>query len=258
MIPEPMQTRKVDQLEVCIYADRKAMGEAAGREVAQKIKELLSKQDRVRMIFASAPSQNEFLDHLGREPDIDWSRITAFHMDEYLGLPEEAPQRFSRYLEEHLFSAVRPGRVHFMAPTRSVAKECERYAALIRQAPIDLVCLGIGENGHLGFNDPPVADFHDPDIIKPVELDERCRQQQVNDGCFPEIDAVPSHALTLTIPALMSGRFVYGGVPGPSKREAVRSALFGPITTACPASALRRHPHAVLYVDSDAYGVVKR
>jgi len=242
---------------VRVYENRDAMGSAAGADVAARIRELLSKQERVRMIFAAAPSQNEFLQRLGREEGIDWSRITAFHMDEYIGLPKDAPQMFGRYLQEHLFSRVNPGEVHLIDSSRPIEQECRRYGDLLRRAPIDIVCLGIGENGHLAFNDPPVADFEDPEVMKPVELDEVCRRQQVNDGCFPNVHAVPTHALTLTIPALLSGRFLYCIVPGKTKRNAVRSALYGPITTECPASILRQHPDCTLYLDRDAYGVKK-
>lgn len=130
--------------------------------------------------------------------------------------------------------------------------ECARYSALLQEASIDIVCLGIGENGHIALNDPPVADFADPHRIKSVELDEACRQQQVNDGCFPTLDVVPTHALTLTIPALMAGNRLYCMVPGLAKREVVRRALHDPISTACPTTILRTHPHCTLYVDVDS------
>lgn len=182
--PLPVRTERVDWLKVRVYDHRDAVGNAAGSDVAARIRELLSKQERVRMIFASAPSQNEFLQRLVREEKIDWSRITVFHMDEYIGLPKDAPQRFSRYLMEHLISRVNPGEVHLIDSTRPMEQECRRYGNLIQRAPIDIVCLGIGENGHLAFNDPPFADFEDPEVMKPVELDEVCRLQQVHDGCF--------------------------------------------------------------------------
>jgi glucosamine-6-phosphate deaminase len=140
----------------------------------------------------------------------------------------------------------------FQGESVDSAAECARYRDLLEEAPIDLVCLGIGENGHLAFNDPPVADFDDPEWVKPVELDLLCRQQQVNDGCFPALDDVPRTALTLTIPALLSARAVVGAVPGPRKAQAVRDTLKGPISTACPASILRTHPNAALYLDKES------
>jgi glucosamine-6-phosphate deaminase len=259
----PVLTTQVDQLAVRVYADRAAMGAAAGADVVAALRERLARQERVRMIFAAAPSQNETLAALGAAADIDWSRVTALHMDEYLGLPAGAPERFGSYLREHLFDRVQPGEVAFIAPQEiaddddaAAEAECARYAALVRAAPVDIVCLGIGENGHIAFNDPPVANFADPRIIKPVELDAACRQQQVNDGCFPKLAAVPRRALTLTIPALYSGAQLFCSVPGPTKRAAVRATLTGAIATTCPASILRRHPACTLYTDAAGYGDV--
>ncbi|MGQ9780217.1 MAG: glucosamine-6-phosphate deaminase [Bacillota bacterium] len=240
-------------LSVEIHPDRRSLGRAAGEAVVAKIRELLGRQARVRMVFAAAPSQNEFLETLSAAEGIDWKRVTAFHMDEYLGLSADAPQSFRRYLKEHLFDRVHPGEVHLIAgEAPSPEEECARYARLLAEAPIDIVCLGIGENGHLAFNDPPVADFADPEMVKVVRLDEACRRQQVHDGCFARLEAVPTHAITLTIPVLFSGGWLYCVVPGPTKREAVKKALTGPISTTCPASILRIHPRARLYLDRDA------
>lgn len=254
MTQQPIKQETVDSLKVRVYRNRNEMGEAAGAEVASKIKELLMKRQTVRMIFAAAPSQNEMLDRLASDSDIDWQRVTAFHMDEYIGLPDGAPQAFSRYLRKRLFDRVKPGTVHLIDSANPVAEECSRYEALLREAPIDIVCLGIGENGHIAFNDPPVADFHDPLLVKAVELDPVCRRQQVNDGCFRTLEEVPTYALTLTIPALLSGAHLFCVVPGPTKRQAVARTLRGPISTACPSTALRRHTDCTLYVDRDSYG----
>lgn len=229
------------------------MGTAAGREVATVIKRLLENQKRVRMVFAAAPSQNEFLNVLASDKEIDWSRITAFHMDEYIGLSSEAPQRFGTFLKNRLFNIVQPGEVHLIDGSNAL-EECRRYSGLITESPIDIVCLGIGENGHIAFNDPPVANFADPEIVKVVELEEACRRQQVNDGCFPDLSEVPTHALTLTIPALMAGKHLFCMVPGATKHEAVRQTLTGPIAEDCPASILRTHPDCRLYLDKDSYG----
>lgn len=251
---KPLDIKKMDQLEIQIYRTRQEMGESAAEQVIERMKQLISQQGQVRMIFASAPSQNEFVDRLAQAEGIDWSRVTAFHMDEYLGLPADAPQKFSTYICERLFDRVQPGRIHLIEGTNTAEEECRRYTQLLQEQPIDIVCLGIGENGHLAFNDPPVADFQDPVWMKPVELDAVCRQQQVNDGCFPSFDDVPTHALTLTIPTLLSGKHLYCIVPGVTKREAVERALNGPITTECPASILRTHSSCTLFVDTDAYG----
>ncbi|MDI4648271.1 glucosamine-6-phosphate deaminase [Cohnella hashimotonis] len=256
-LQQPVKEKKAGDLKIRVYRTRGEMGAAAGADAAVKIKELLRAKGSIRMIFAAAPSQNEMLDALAADPEIDWTRITAFHMDEYLGLPPGAPQAFGRYLQGRLFDRVKPGKVHLIDSSNGAA-ECDRYAALLAESPIDIVCLGIGENGHIAFNDPPVADFDDPLLVKPVELDEVCRRQQVNDGCFPGMDDVPTHALTLTVPALFSGAHLFCVVPGPTKREAVGRTLGEPISTACPSTILRRHPDCTLYADVDSYGAEER
>ncbi len=253
-VQPPVHTETVDLLKVQVYADRRSMGLAAARDVAGLMKQLLREKSEVRMIFAAAPSQNEFLEGLSEAEGIDWSRVVAFHMDEYIGLPEDAPQRFGHFLRDRLFDLVVPGKVHLIDSANAVDEECGRYGRLIAEKEIDIVCLGIGENGHIAFNDPPVADFQDPEIVKPVDLDDICRQQQVNDGCFPSLADVPTHALTLTIPALMSGAHLFCIVPGPAKASAVNKTLRGPITPECPASVLRRHPKCTLYLDTFAFG----
>jgi glucosamine-6-phosphate deaminase len=240
---------KFDHLAVEVFASRQRMGAAAAEAVAAIIRGC----EEPRVIFACAPSQNEFLAALVEQP-LDWSRVTAFHMDEYVGLNAAQPQSFRCYLRGHLLDQVGPLRAFhaIRGEAEDLDGECERCAQLLREKPIDLVCLGIGENGHLAFNDPPVADFVDPKLIKKVELDLACREQQVHDGCFPTLNAVPRSALTLTIPALLSARHVSCVVPGERKANAVRDALLGPISTACPASALRTHPRAQLHLDSAA------
>ncbi len=252
-----VKTTKVDQLAVSVYPDRASMGAAAAAEAAAAMIEAIRERGAVRMVFAAAPSQNEFLAALAANPEIDWSKVTAFQLDEYVRLPPDAPQLFGTFLREALFDEVRPGVLHLIGPMGTVEEgqaRAREYADLIDAAPLDIVCLGIGENGHLAFNDPPVADFGDPERVKVVELDTACRRQQVNDGAFLAIEDVPTHAVTLTIPTLMSGRRVVCIVPGPAKRHAVRETLRGPIATNCPASILRTHPNATLYLDADSHG----
>ena len=246
-------TETVDRLDVHVYPNRAAMGAAAAQDVAAEMRARLADQASVRAIFASAPSQNELLAGLAAAEGIDWSRVHAFHMDEYLGLPPGSPASFGAYLREHLFDMVRPGEVHLLDGSASPQAECRRYAALLAAAPIDVVCLGIGENGHLAFNDPPLARFDDPELVREVEIATDSRQQQVHDGTFPSLDEVPRRAITLTIPALVSAACMFCVVPGRLKRAAVRRTLRGPITPECPASILRRHQHARLYLDADAY-----
>jgi len=241
---------KIDKLTVQVYTTRTEMGAAAAVRVSEKINELLQVQETVNIIFAAAPSQNEFLEALRQMP-IEWSRIRAFHMDEYIGLPTDAVQGFGNFLRERLFDKKPFLSVHYIDGAASdLEKECERYAALLGRFPPDIVCMGIGENGHIAFNDPPVADFSDTYVVKVVELDAACRQQQVNDGCFSELRLVPTHAITLTIPALMAGRFIYGIVPGRLKADAVFNTLHREIVAAYPASILRNHAHAELFLDA--------
>lgn len=247
-----MRQTRFDSLLVRQYPDRATLGTVAAEIVATSLRETIAAARQARVIFACAPSQQEFLAALVTHP-IDWTRVTIFHMDEYVGLNATHSASFRRFLREHLIAHIAaPKAVHWIRGDEDLERECERYAALLAERPIDLVCLGIGENGHLAFNDPPVADFHDPRVIKCVALDAACRQQQVHDGCFPELDAVPTHALTLTIPALLGAREISVVVPGARKAAAVRAALLGPIATDCPASILRTHPRAVLHLDADA------
>jgi glucosamine-6-phosphate deaminase len=248
---------RIDKLDVRIYKTRAEMGAAAVVRVSAKVNELLGRQETVNMIFAAAPSQNEFLKGLLEAP-IDWARIRPFHMDEYIGLAPEALQGFGNFLRERLFGKVGFLAVHYIdGRATDLKKECERYAGLLLEYPPDIVCMGIGENGHIAFNDPPVADFNDPYVVKVVELDLPCRQQQVNDGCFSELGLVPMHAITLTVPALMAGRFIYCMVPGTLKAEAVYHALKGDVVEKCPASILRVHAHAELFLDADSAKLVE-
>lgn len=241
-----------DRQLVRVYGTRAEMGQAAGRDIAEALRKRLCDQPGVRIIFAAAPSQDAMLASLAREPGIDWARVTALHMDEYVGLDEAAPQRFGNYLSERLFNRVRPGRIELIGSGGDPAPEAERYARVLAAAQIDFLCAGIGENGHIAFNDPGMADFADTKLVRVVALDERSRQQQVNDRCFTRLSDVPTHAITVTIPALLSAAEVFCVVPGASKSAAVRQALFGPVAASCPASVLRRHPRCTLYLDADS------
>ena len=250
---KPLEERVVDKLEVRIYADRASMGLAAAHTVAGWIRETIAAKGVVNMIFAAAPSQNEFLAALATMPGLDWGKVVAMHMDEYVNLPSDAPQGFARFLSEHLWDQVKPGQVHKLdISTTDPAAECERYTTILKAHPVDILCAGIGENGHMAFNDPHVADFNDPLMVKVVDLDVLCRQQQVNDGCFVSLGDVPQYAMTVTMPALMAAPQICCVVPGPTKAQAVRLTLTGPVGEACPATAMRRHPHAVLFIDRAA------
>lgn len=245
-----------DKLEILVFDTRAEMGEFAAGEVAAKINELLKKKDEVNMIFAAAPSQNEFLSGLLAH-DIDWSRINAFHMDEYVALNADAPQGFGNFLRDRIFGRASFKSVNYLngnAP--EIEDECARYEALLAKYPTDIVCMGIGENAHIAFNDPHVADFNDAKMVKVVDLDEACRQQQVNDGCFANLTEVPQYALTLTVPALMKAEYAFCMVPGIKKAQAVYHTLNDDITANIPATALRNHPEAKLYTDKDSASLI--
>jgi len=249
---DPVRVFKVEKLQAQVFVDRPALGRAAAAAVAAKLQELLAKKP-VSVIFAAAQSQNEFLEALIAAKGIDWSKVSAFHMDEFIGLPGTAPQSFGRWLRDRLFDKVKPGKVHYLdGMAKDVDRECERYAALLRSSPPDITCMGIGENGHLAYNDPPYADFNDPKAVKRVLIDDASRQQQVNEGCFPEIRQVPKDAITLTIPTLLSAPWIYCMVPGARKAKAVKRTLDGPISTDCPATILRRQERAILFLDRDS------
>ena len=236
-----------------VFPNREIAGMAAGKAVETCILELQKTQDIVRIIFAAAPSQDEMLAYLTKSTLINWNKIIAFNMDEYIGLKPNAPEHFATYLENALFSKVNSIQKNTIQVHNGISNEIERYTKFLHEDAIDIVCLGIGENGHIAFNDPPVADFNDPEIIKVVELDTACRIQQVNDGCFATISDVPEKAMTLTIPTLLKGRNLFCVVMGSKKSNAVKNTLLGPVTTSCPASILTTHPNCDYFFDEDAY-----
>ena len=253
-----MKHLTADALQVTVLDSRDEMGRAAAAAAADRLRVLLAQQETVNVIFAAAPSQNETLAHLTQAEGIDWQRVNAFHMDEYIGLPENAPQAFGRYLDEHIFCRVPFGKVFRIDPQATdAAAECARYGALLREYPVDLVCLGIGENGHIAFNDPWVADFADSALVKPVPLDPVCRQQQVNDGCFAALEQVPTHAITLTIPALTAAKHMICTVPAATKAWAVERTVNAEISARIPATVMRRHPDAWLFCDTDSGALLK-
>ena len=242
-----------DKLTVKIFPTIQEMGSTAAKEVADRICKLLERKPEINMIFAAAPSQNEFLNHLIHDERIDWTKINAFHMDEYIGIHPEAPQSFGHFLRIRIFDKVPFKKVNYLnGRTESLEDECKRYADLLTKYPVDIVCLGIGENGHIAFNDPDVADFNDSMLVKVVELDQVCRQQQVNEKCFESLDLVPKEALTLTIPALLKAEWMFCIVPFKNKAQAVYQAIYGEISEKCPASILRTKEKTSLYLDSES------
>jgi glucosamine-6-phosphate deaminase len=227
------------------------MGARAAADIASEIRALLARQDGARILFAAAPSQAEMLLSLRHANGVDWSRVYGFQMDEYLGLPADAPQRFGVWLRRMIFDHLPFAAVHLIEPEDDPNRAAADYAAKLNAAAIDIVCCGVGVNGHLAFNDPP-ADFNEPRTTRVVALDERSRQQQVDDKCFSSIHDVPTHAITVTIPGLLAARTIFCTVPGPQKNQAIRTMLEQPISSLCPASALRLHPRCTLYLDPDS------
>lgn len=241
-----------DLLKIEVSRTREEMGAAAAEEAAAYMNEILSGKEEINVVFAAAPSQSDFLAALSKK-DIPWDRVNAWHMDEYVGLGKDAPQRFGMFLDRHIFGIVPFRSVHYLFKEGASAEEmCAEYADALKAVHIDIVFMGIGENGHIAFNDPHVARFDDPEAVKIVGLDDSCREQQVHDGCFPNFDAVPTHALTLTIPVMMSADRIFNIVPTAFKANAVKAAVDGPVSETCPASVLRRHRNATLYLDTDS------
>ncbi len=246
-----IMTIQTEKLSTFVYNTRAEMGVAAGKAAAVAINAVLAKKPMANVIFAAAPSQNEMLEALLQE-NVDFTRVRALHMDEYLGLSIEDEQSFARYLSDHIFSKAPFASVEYIPAKQEAAAACAAYTALLEKYPPDVVLMGIGENGHIAFNDPPVADFADPAAIKPVELDPICRMQQVHDGCFATLNDVPTHALTLTVPTLLSAEALICTVPAATKAAAVKAMLFGPYGEVCPATALRKHDNAKMFLDADS------
>ena len=247
-----MKTEKVEKLSVYTFETREEMGKVAAADAAARINAIIEKNGVANVVFAAAPSQNDLLENL-LKTDIDWSKVRAFHQDEYVGISADEPAGFGNFLDRAIFQKVNFKELHYLLCGAEEAEEkCASYSELLRQYPIDLIFLGIGENGHLAFNDPAVADFNDPKMVKIVELDDVCRQQQVNDGCFATLDDVPKQAMTMTMSLIMSIPEAICVVPTIRKANAVYHALLGEVTTACPASILRNHPNAALYLDKDS------
>lgn len=243
---------KVDNLTVKKYTTREEMGAAAARDIRNAIRTLLEKKAEINVIFAAAPSQNEVLRALV-ESDVDWSRVNAYHMDEYIHLPPDAPQCFGNFLTGKIFGKVPFKSVNLIDSTAPDAQaECDRYEAILRANPADIIILGIGENGHIAFNDPWVANFKDDRLVRIVALDDVCRQQQVNDGCFATLEEVPKIAMTLTCPVFIRAPQLFCIVPALAKANAVKRTLEGAISEECPATVLRSHENAVLYLDADS------
>jgi glucosamine-6-phosphate deaminase len=259
MIKRPMSTKRI--LELNILPTRDEMGKMAAGDVAQAMNRIIKERRNVNIVFAAAPSQDEFLAHLSRKRNIDWSRVTCFHLDDYVDLPRNHPNTFEAYLQGHIFDAVAPKQIHFIKALKGIPGEVARkYTRLIEQCGgIDIACIGIGENGHIAFCEPG-SNLHDPRMVRVVSLDDRSVRQQYRDykghpnpaARYASLKAVPHRAFTMTVPAILSSREIYTIVPGPQKAAAVKKMWEGPLSSTCPSSALRMHPHVKIYVDKDS------
>lgn len=243
---------KSGNLVVKIYENRQEMGREAAREAVEALKKVIEDKGEANVIFAAAPSQNEFLAALVQS-DVDFTKVHGYHMDEYIGLAADAPQGFGNFLRRGIFDLVPFASVDYLnGGAEDIEAERLRYSRILEDHPVDIVFMGIGENGHIAFNDPAVAHFDDQNKVNIVELDERCRNQQVHDGCFETIDQVPTHALTLTVPALCCADQLFCMVPAATKAEAVGKTVLGEIREMVPATVMRMHKKATLYVDPDS------
>ncbi len=249
----PIHETKIDQLPISIYSSNEQLGSAAAAEAADVIRRAIAARQEANVILATGNSQLTFLAALRAMADIDWRKVNVFHMDEYIGIDANHPASFPNFLRKHFLSYIQPKAFYPVSGNvSSIETTCAEYARLLHAYPADLCALGYGENGHLAFNDPPYADFDDPVWVKVVKLAEASRQQQAGEGHFPAIRDVPTHAITLTVPALLAAKRVLAIVPEARKADAVARALLGPISEDCPGSILRKTTHAHLFLDRDS------
>ena len=242
-----------DALKVRIFETRQELGIDAVSDIEKTINQLLKSKECINILFAAAPSQIEILEGLRDSTSIDWTRIVGLHLDEYLGLDQNSPQLFSKFLGRYLFDSCPFKETYLINPSATdCLEECQRYSWILKQHKPDITIMGIGENGHIAFNDPFVADFIDPQMVKVVKLDNVCRQQQVNDGAFAELNDVPTHAITLTVPALLLSDYFFCVVPNERKANAVTRMLNGKIGEDCPATVLRYTKNSIMYLDKDS------
>lgn len=257
-VSSPLTSFRLGGASVAIFSDIRQLSVAAAQQAAEIIRTAIAIRGRARIIVATGNSQIEFIRALADQPGIDWSAVEAFHLDEYVGLPDTHPASFRLWVKTRFVDKVHPGRAHLLngnAP--DLEAELRRYSELLNSGPIDAAFVGIGENGHIAFNDPHVADFDDPLTVKRVSLDDACKCQQAGEGHFPDLSAVPDQAITVTCSALMRVEHWVCCVPDRRKAEAVRNSLEGPITPACPGSLIQRHPSAFVYLDRESASLLR-
>jgi glucosamine-6-phosphate deaminase len=254
---KPIRSTVIGRIPVHVFESNEALGRRAADDLAAIFSRIIGEKGHVAIVLASANSQLTFLHALRVKKDIEWNKVTVFHMDEYSGMSDQHPASFARFISQELVSLVHPGAFYpINGASPDLNSELNRYADLLRRYPPDLCVLGIGENGHLAFNDPP-ADFRTKELIHIVTLDAQCRMQQVNEGHFATLKDVPRQAITLTVPALLAAKHVLAIVPEARKATPVKAALEGPVTPECPASILRTQPHVTMYLDQESASLLQ-
>jgi glucosamine-6-phosphate deaminase len=254
---KPVRSMVVNRISVHVFESNEALGRRAADDLTMIFSHIIGEKRHAVVILASANSQLTFLHALRAKKDIEWGKVIVFHMDEYLGMSDQHPASFARFIRQELVSLVHPSAFYpIRGNSPDLNSELKRYADLLRRYPPDVCVLGIGENGHLAFNDPP-ADFETKKVIHVVSLDARCRMQQVNEGHFPTLEDVPKKAITLTVPALLAAKHVLAIVPEARKAMPVKGALEGPVTPDCPASILRTQPHVTIYLDEGSASLLR-
>jgi glucosamine-6-phosphate deaminase len=243
-------------MHILVHEDRKSLARAAAAQAAAAIERNIKERGKARIIAASAASQIEFLEELTAMPDIEWPRVELFHLDEYIGLPMTHPASFCRFLEDRLIAKTGITMTHLLDGERETDEVIRRTGEAISSAPIDVAFVGIGENGHLAFNDPP-ADFFTEEPYIVVELDEVCRRQQVEEGWFPSLATVPRRAISMSVKQVLKAKEILAIVPGPRKAAAIHGCFDGPVSAEAPASILRTHPNAGIYLDKESSALLK-
>ena len=254
-MPTPLARFTADDLPIEVYASEADLGRAAAERAAAVIRDAVARQGHARVVIATGNSQYAFTDAL-RDQQIPWDRVTVFHMDEYVGIAAGHPASFRRWIKERIAEPFSPAAVHYIDGNADPEAECARYEAELRSAPLDLVCMGVGENGHLAFNEPHQARFDDDRWARVITLTQRSREQQVGEGHFATVDDVPATAISLTVPALLAGAAVQVCVPEQRKAPAIAGMVNEPVSPAFPATILRRTAHGTVFLDLDSAGKV--
>ncbi len=243
---------KAEKLNLEIYQDETSAGVASANFVAEKLNTVIAERGSANLILATGASQFAFIEAI-KKLNVDWSKITVFHLDEYKNLPETHPASFRKYLKERILNEIKPAKAYLInGDAENLDEMVKDYEALLKKYPVDVACIGIGENGHIAFNDPGVADFNDTKLVKVVQLDDACRNQQLGEGWFPAFDDVPKEAVSLTITAIMNCKVISCLCPNKRKANAIYNTVYAPISTDCPSTILRTHPDTVIFLDKDS------